>query len=1113
MAEKRLFTSSASEARIEAATEFLVRREAAEEMVVLGPSRGAVDDLVRRVAVGERRATFGIHRKTLAGFMSELGAPLLADRSRTVAPRLGLEAVARTSADAALKQRQLAYFAGGSDRSPVVEAPSFARVLLTTLLDLRRRGVTPERLRGRTPAEGDLAELLARYEAELVLRGLADASDVARAALEALSDAPGASRPLVLLDVSLEVTDEIAFACALIEASSRVCAVVPVHDTVTLAALAPLALDRDVDERPETTSLDRLRARLFADDAGAPSPVDASVETFSAPSESHEMIEIARRILAKARAGVPFDAMAVALPSRQVYAAHLDAALARAGVPRFASFSTRRPHPAGRALAALLACKLERYSARRFAEYLSLGQVPDATTKTEPLLPFFVPHDESLGRFGAGREPEDDDEPSLETGTSLTGEVDEVQRFGGFRVPRRWERLLGEASTLIAGAREAGAHYYARRLGGLSLELGRMRAMVSRDDPGSPRLAALDLDIADLEALVIFATPVFEALDAMPELAPWEEWIDRLLALAQIALRSAAPVSSLLAELRALSGTPPVALDEVYRVLEGRLLELEQPAPKHRFGRVLIASPRELRGRSFSVVFVPGLTERTFPARVREDPLLSDDLRRGLDAGLPTNDERSHDERLALLLSVGAARDAIVLSYPRVEAELGRPRVPSFYALDVARALHGQLPDVSEMQRQDIDRETSRLEWPAPRDPARSIDLIEHDLAVLRGLLDAPRTIRTEGRARYLLDDSAHLRRSLRARYSRFDTSSITPNDGLVRVGPFTLKALASHSLTARPFSVTSLEAFAICPYRFFLSAIARVAPRDELSRSESLAPATRGDLFHRLAAEITLALRDRGQLPLSDASLPAAIEDLRMRFAAAREALRDELQPAVDRIFDEDCAEVLADLEHLLVSDLSLEGGFVPVFADWGFGIGHRREGDPQSPIDPALLPSKQLLRGAIDAVERETATGVMRITDYKTGLARDRGPLVIGGGEVLQPVLYALTIRALERSSSPTEPSLARLFYATKRGGYESRTVRVDADAVGRALHVLSTIDEATRAGFLVARPRAEACATCAYVAICGPEDRSRPDRKHASTPAEKRHLDALETIRRQP
>ena len=70
--------------------------------------------------------------------------------------------------------------------------------------------------------------------------------------------------------------------------------------------------------------------------------------------------------------------MAVLLRTAADYAAPLEEALRRADIPVFFSRGATRPHPAGRALLALLACAAENLSARRFAEYLSLSQVPGA---------------------------------------------------------------------------------------------------------------------------------------------------------------------------------------------------------------------------------------------------------------------------------------------------------------------------------------------------------------------------------------------------------------------------------------------------------------------------------------------------------------------------------------------------------------------------------------------------------------------------------------------------------------------------------------------------------------------------------------------------------------
>src|SRR4029077_20745678 len=101
------------------------------------------------------------------------------------------------------------------------------------------------------------------------------------------------------------------------------------------------------------------------------------VVLFSAPGEGREAVEIVRRALDEAERGVPFDEMAVVLRTPPQYLGLLEHACARGGVPVYFDRGTRRPDPAGRAFVALLSCAVDRLSAKRFDEYLSLGQVPE----------------------------------------------------------------------------------------------------------------------------------------------------------------------------------------------------------------------------------------------------------------------------------------------------------------------------------------------------------------------------------------------------------------------------------------------------------------------------------------------------------------------------------------------------------------------------------------------------------------------------------------------------------------------------------------------------------------------------------------------------------------
>ena len=66
---------------------------------------------------------------------------------------------------------------------------------------------------------------------------------------------------------------------------------------------------------------------------------------------------------------------------------------------------------------------------------------------------------------------------------------------------------------------------------------------------------------------------------------------------------------------------------------------------------------------------------------------------RELNAGLAVQDDRGDLERLLLRLAIGAATDRLYVSFPRIETSEARARVPSFYALEIMRAVTGHVPD------------------------------------------------------------------------------------------------------------------------------------------------------------------------------------------------------------------------------------------------------------------------------------------------------------------------------------------------------------------------------------------------------------------------------------
>ena len=117
-----------------------------------------------------------------------------------------------------------------------------------------------------------------------------------------------------------------------------------------------------------------------------------------------------------------------------------------------------------------------------------------------------------------------------------------------------------------------------------------------------------------------------------------------------------------------------------------------------------------------------------------------------------------------------------------------------------------------------------------------------------------------------------------------------------------------------------------------------------------------------------------------------------------------------------------------------------------------------------------------------------MLRITDHKTGKVRATPGLVIGGGEILQPVLYALAAEQL----LDAEVESGRLYYCTADGGYADAVVPLDDRARDAAVTVANTIGAALSEGFLPAAPKKDACRWCDYRPICGPHEELRTSRK---------------------
>ena len=1070
--------SGSAAVRLREARRFLDQFEPGAEVLLLGASRGSVDDLARAISL-EKGATFGLHRLSFTQLAARLAIMELAARDRAPTTALGHEAVATRAAFEARNDDALEYF------SPVAHTPGFPKALARTLLDLRLAAVPGGDLI-RLPHSGtDLAALLDRVDALLNEAGASDRASLFETATKALGSGVTGwpPMPLLLLDVPFESEIESQFLWTLVQQSPRALITVPAGDTSAVRRLETRGVRLHIVDESEQNDLTQLARYLFSKEPPPERTRTGELVWFSAPGESRECVEIARRILKEADRGVRFDEMAIVIRSTQHYVGLLEHALARAGIPAYFDRGTRRPDPAGRAFLAILSCATENFSAKRFAEYLSLAQVPSLDDAGKASMGsghsiWVASRDDVFGVLSerAPDETEDSDESDDQRSASnLNG--DEAVVAGTLRAPWKWESLLVESAVI------GGSDRWARRLEGLAAEYELKIRELTSEQPDSPRIARLERERQNLANLRGFALPLIEEMFAWPKEATWGDWTQFLEAFAPRVLRRPEFVLRVLADLRPMAVVGPVTLAEVRDVLADRLAALEMEPPAHRYGRVFVCSPDQLRGRVFRVGFVPGLAERLFPQRLREDPLLLDDLRREIDRSLTLQDDRAEQERLLLRLAVGAATERLYVSFPRIETAEARARVPSFYALEVMRAVTGRIPDHQQLELEASEEANASLAWPAPTRPEDAIDDFEHDLSVLRILMRSEADVK--GHAHYMLRLNDCVRRSASERWARA-RKQWSPYDGLVRVTESTKPFLQSQRLGARPYSVSALQNYAYCPYRFLLSAMYHLEAMEEPEPLQRMDPLTKGRLFHEVLAEFFRALKQR-KMSIATKSMDAVLEVLDATLTRVAANYAELLAPAVDRVWQDEIASIRTDL-HIWARELAASTGWEPWLFEFGFGLPDSPERDPNSRREPVAIDGRFILRGSVDLVERRPGTNTLRVTDHKSSKNRSERGSIIGHGQQLQPVIYSLAVETATGCTVET----ARFSYPTTTGGFTEHNVPINEATRNMGIEALEIIDRAVELGMLPPAPAEKACGFCDFLPVCGPNQERRARRK---------------------
>jgi hypothetical protein len=496
-------------------------------------------------------------------------------------------------------------------------------------------------------------------------------------------------------------------------------------------------------------------ARAVALPARAP-----EVRLVRTPDPTRELAEAVREAQAAIERGVPLDQIAIVLPDPSETSALADA-LARASIP--ATWMTGPPlatTPAARFL--------------RHAIGLALGERVAANT----VLRWYDLLRQSELRLRA-----------------VLGEA-------GSRGRGRWRRVLHASGAIQDTSR-------------IVREVERLRDEVREDetaDAAEARLASIDslsLTIrtlaCELEALTVTQSVGAHARALRGFLRRW--W-------------TPSPDQQVLASLlegwgRSQRG-PHVDLAEMLATLDETLESTEALSGSLKDASIRVLSPMQLLGAELDVVLVTGMNEGRFPARPREDALLSDAILDAIErvtaAGLFRSGDRVLLEKRRLAAVRSAAAGTLWLSAPAMEMLEGRPLLPGSLLLAVESERTGRRVGPSELAARL--RQVGRRSRSWPVDPAAALGSLEH----LRSRLHGDEAASPRAEALGALVDHALSRRLLDAawasgRLARGERhESLRAHAGFV--GP---DVLACRGLDGSPLAPHALAQLLASPETFFL--------------------------------------------------------------------------------------------------------------------------------------------------------------------------------------------------------------------------------------------------------------------------------------------------------
>lgn len=972
----------------------------------IAPHRLAADGVLHRLAANGHGTALAPGVKTLSRVAEALVS--LDAGSPNLLPRAATRWLLEHSIAALLTEGGLRVIAEAARRRGLADAVEHM------IGQLKRRGVTCDRFskwaaaRGRAARDRELASVYARYEQQLERLAAADRYDVTRLGVESLERSGSDARwDLVVFDgwcgfdyyerqLVLAIADRSAecwVALTTEDPSAR--------DELTRSARRSaewLAAERPDVEQVEVqvcesvapAALERMRRDMFV----PPSAVSAeevegeSVHILAASDPYDEAVQVARRIKGLLNTGVAATDIVVAAASLTPHSRRLQEVFAAYGVPT----AIAAPRPVGEdpAVRALLRLVVLAHGDWSFRDLIAVLQ-----SKLLPTL-----------------DAASDVAPWRTVRAACEWLVRELQLASGqSELQREVERLAEQATEEDPTMRAAAASLALPVLGRLS---DASQALPPTASPvewvaASERMASrVGLELTDT---------------AWQQVREAATWIERVAPQA-VSWRAAEWIAQLNEWMATLTMDTPLAEEGCVRVLAAQAARHCRPAH----------------------LLLVGLDEQSFSSIDEAAGLYSeqqyDELVAADSQGHAMKATPAHERAMHLFYDVlRSASQTVTLSFAALDKS-GQPVPPSPLVVEACRPLGPGL--LAQLEA------TPRI-TPLPPADRRPCSFRDWRLAAVH---------QAAGRKPALLGAWIHraasppavraVPDSLLVVLERARGNSFGPLEGVL-TSPAAAQWFASRFDADHQWSTSQLETYALCPYRFLLGHVLKIAPLGDTSLEIDYS--RRGSLLHRVFGELHARLD-----ALAGDCLPS--EHPPEEFA---EALSEAVGVARQQLASFGIEGVLNDLlaqevakwaekyhaQHRQYDQAAplLDVPLRPAHFELRFGKPSRHADDDESPAsvdEPYVFDLGDglaiRLGGRIDRVDVGSLAGdvVFQVIDYKSAAEYKLTDAELHDGRKLQPPLYAMAAAEILAQGSAAAWPLRVGYWVLRQKGFGEQSSR---------------------------------------------------------------------------